>query len=105
LTNLPPEATEQALADIATLFTGDFPALFSWTLSDEDLQSIGQPALTVLGTDSEVLFQEGIETLEANLAHAESYPLVGASHFLQMEKPVEMSGALGEFLGRHRIGS
>ena len=76
------EAFGEALSDIATLCTGDFPALFSWTLSDEDVQSISQPALTVLGTDSEPLFQEVLEVLEANLPGVESFPLVGAFHFL-----------------------
>lgn len=105
LPNLPAQATEQALADIATLFAGDLPALSQWVLSDDDARSIEQPALTVLGTESETVFKEAIEMLERNLPNAESCSLVGAVHFLQMEQPTESSSALELFLGRHPVGA
>jgi len=101
LTALPAEATAQAVADIATLFTGDLPAVSSWSLDDNDAKTIDQPALTVLGTESADLFQQSIVKLESLLPNTESFSLRGASHFLQMEKPAEVAAALQRFLSRH----
>jgi pimeloyl-ACP methyl ester carboxylesterase len=103
LTALPAEANEQAVADIATLFLGDLPALGGWTLTDDDARSITQPALTMLGTDSVVFFKECTAKLEELLPNAESCSLTGACHFLQIEKPAQAATALGAFLSRHPI--
>lgn len=101
--SLPPEAHEQAVADIATLFTGDLPALSAWALSDEDGRSIAQPALTVLGTESAAVFQEAMARIESLLPNTESFSLPGATHLLHMEKPAPVSDALSSFLSRHPI--
>lgn len=103
LTSLPPEATGQAVADIATLFTGDLPALSEWALADDDGRSIKQPALTVLGTESADVFQQSMGLIESLLPNTESFSLSGATHFLHMEKPAPVAGALSSFLGRHPI--
>lgn len=104
LTALAPEANEQAVADIATLFNGDLPAISGWSLSDDDARRITQPALTMLGTESADLFKESMAKLEGLLPNTESFALTGATHFLQMEKPAEAAHALGSFLRRHPIG-
>jgi pimeloyl-ACP methyl ester carboxylesterase len=98
LTKLPEAATEQALADLATLFAGDFPALSGWTVTEEQLRSIDVPALTVLGSESADLFRESIDVLEATLPQSRPFRLAGAAHFLQMEQPAAMSNAVRSFL-------
>jgi len=91
----------QALSDLPTLFTGDLPTLGSWQFDESSARKIHQPALAVLGSDSEPFFVESIRTLEDWLPAAESFTLGGASHFLQMNKPSEMAEGLGSFLSRH----
>lgn len=100
---LPPEANEQALADLATLFAGDLPALSSWEHSDEQLGSITQPALVVTGTASPEVFLQASAKVEGLLPASQPYALDGASHFLQMEQPAEAAAELTAFLGHHRM--
>jgi len=103
LTHLPPAATEQALADIATLFTHDLPALSGWTIDENQLSSINKPTLTVLGAESQDIFAEGIALLEALLPNHEPFRLPGTTHFLQIEQPAPVATRVQSFLQHHPI--
>jgi len=61
--------------------------------------------LSVTGSESAALsprFKEVHEWLLTNVPKCEGYVLPRAHHFLQMENPGDMSGALNAFWTRHR---
>jgi pimeloyl-ACP methyl ester carboxylesterase len=63
---LPADWYEQALADLDALFQADLPGVQQWPFTEELAQRITQPALVVLGADSETvapMFPEGYELL------------------------------------------
>jgi pimeloyl-ACP methyl ester carboxylesterase len=55
---LPPGAFDLAVADGDTFFKVEQPSLKSWGFTPEDARSINQPVLSVLGTNSERVFQQ-----------------------------------------------
>jgi pimeloyl-ACP methyl ester carboxylesterase len=103
---LPPGAFEQAVADAATFFQVELPALQEWTFTPELAQRITVPVLTVLGEHSgEVasVFPEGQDLLRAWLPQTESFVLPGATHALQMQNPRGMADGLADFFARHPL--
>ena len=101
-----PGAFEQALADAATPFEHELPGLIDWQFGEAEARRIRQPALSVLGGESEALwprFGEAYRWLLAQLPHVEGYILPGTTHFLQVEDPRGMAEALVAFWLRHPI--
>jgi pimeloyl-ACP methyl ester carboxylesterase len=102
--HLPAGAFDQAVADAATLFQVDLPALESWTFNSEMARRITVPVLAVLGADSRSVapvFSEAHELLRAWLPQAEPFILPGATHALQMMNPQGMTEGLTAFFRRH----
>ena len=101
---LPAGAFDQAMADAATLFQLDLPALESWTFSAELARRITVPVLVVLGSDSgsvAPIFSEQHELLCDWLSQAERFILPSATHALQMMNPQGMAEGLTTFFARH----
>ena len=101
-----PGAFAQAVADAATTFEGEVPALLDWRFGEAEARRVGQPVLSVLGGDSNALWSRFGEThrlLLAWLPHAEGFVLPGATHFLQLEDPRGMAEALAAFWARHQL--
>lgn len=104
-----PGAFSQAVADAATTFESELPALVNWEFLEADARRITQPALTVLGGGSVALsprFGETYQLLLNWLPQAEGFVLPKATHFLHLESQAAARGmavALAEFFARHPI--
>ena len=101
-----PGALAQAVADAETWWEREAPALRSWSCVEEDLRQITQPALAVLGGDSEALlprFGETHRTLLTFLSDVEGFVLPGTTHFMLVEDPRGMAEALADFYARHPL--
>ena len=103
-----PGAFAQAVADAGTSFEGELPGLPDWRFSEAEARRISQPALSVLGGESDALssrFGETHRLLLTWLPHAEGFVLPGATHFLQLEDPHGMADVLAAFWTRHRLSA
>lgn len=101
-----PGAFAQAVADAGTSFEHELPGLLGWHFGEAEARRISQPALCVLGGESDALWPRFGEThrlLLAWLPHAEGFVLPGATHDLQIEDPRGMAEALAAFWARHRL--
>jgi len=96
-----PGAVAQAVADADTFFGVDFPAIREWTFHREDAARIRQPALVVLGAESNATwpgYGEGHRLLLDWLPRAGPFVLPRAGHLLQVENPSDMARGLATFL-------
>jgi pimeloyl-ACP methyl ester carboxylesterase len=101
-----PGAFAQAVADVDTWFEHELPGQLGWRFGEAEARRISQPALSVLGGESDALWSRFGEThrlLLAWLPHAEGFILPGATHFLQLQDPRGMAEALAAFWARHRL--
>jgi pimeloyl-ACP methyl ester carboxylesterase len=106
LEHVVPGAFAQAVADAATTFEAELPALLDWRFGADEARRLSQPVLTVLGADSEALwprFGATHRSLLAWLPRVEGFVLPAAAHGLQMQNPRGMAEALAGFLARHPI--
>jgi pimeloyl-ACP methyl ester carboxylesterase len=95
-----PGGFDQAAKDARTFFEIEMPALREWVFGGDDAGRIDKPVLSVLGADSLQFFVDGRELLRSWFPRAEFCELAGAGHFLQMENPGDLAGALAEFFAR-----
>lgn len=106
LQRLVPGAFAQAVADASTWFESELPAQLAWHFDTTEAQQITQPVLSVLGGESDALWDRFGEThrwLLESLPHAEGFVLPGATHFLQIERPRGLAEALAAFFARHPL--
>ncbi len=99
-----PGAFDQAVTDAETSFEGELPGLLDWSFTEAEARRISQPALSVLGGESDALWPRFGEThrlLLAWLPRAEGFVLPGAMHFLQVQNPRGIASALAAFWARH----
>jgi pimeloyl-ACP methyl ester carboxylesterase len=99
-----PGSFEQAVADAATWFESDLPAVLDSSFGKVEAREIAQPVLVVLGERSAPLhprFTETYRLLLDWLPNAEGFVLGGAAHFLSVENPRRMAEALAGFFARH----
>jgi len=102
-----PGAFEQAVADAATCFESELPAVRGWRFGAPDARRLAMPVLVVLGGESVALhprFAEVHRLLLGWLPRAEALVIPGATHFLPLEDPATLAGALAGFLARHPLG-
>jgi pimeloyl-ACP methyl ester carboxylesterase len=107
LEKLLPGAFEQAVANARTTFEMDTGHL-DWHFGEAEARRIAQPALSVLGGESEALWARFGETHRRLLdwmPNAEGIVVPGVTHFIQVEKPRATAEALASFFGRHPIGT
>jgi pimeloyl-ACP methyl ester carboxylesterase len=96
-----PGTIEQAIADAATFFSGEFQASGEWTFGREDAARIRQPVLTVVGAESGTVWpgwDEGQKLLLEWFPKAKPFVLPHAAHLLQVENPRDMAEGLAAFL-------
>jgi pimeloyl-ACP methyl ester carboxylesterase len=106
LDRLVPGAFEQAVADADTWFKSELPAQLAWHFDTAEARQITQPVLSVLGGESERLWDRFGEThrwILDSLPHAEGFVLPGATHFPQIEHPRGLAEALAAFFARHPL--
>jgi 3-oxoadipate enol-lactonase len=108
LARLLPDAFAQAVADAGTWFETELPAQLAWHFATEEARQIAQPVLSVLGGESETLWDRFGEThrwLLEWLPHAEAVVLPEATHFPQIERPRLLAEALAAFFARHPLST
>lgn len=101
-----PGAFDQAAADAATWFEAEVPGQLDWRFGEAEARRVAQPALSVLGGESDALWSRFGEThrlLLEWLPNAEGFILPGATHFPQVQDPRGMAEALAAFFARHPI--
>ena len=101
-----PEAFEQAVADAATWFEADLPAVLDSRFGEAEARAITQPVLVFLGEKSVLLhprFAETYRLLLDWLPNAEGVVAADAAHFLPVENPRRMAEALVGFYARHPL--
>lgn len=106
LDRLVPGAFAQAVADAPTWFETELPAQLAWHFASAEAQQITHPVLSVLGGESERLwdrFGEVHRWLLAWLPHAEGCVLPGTTHFPQIEHPGGLAEGLAAFFIRHPL--
>lgn len=101
-----PGAFEQHVADAATFFEQELPALQQWSFGRDDARRITQPALAVVSTGSlklDPIWGERHQLLLDWLPNVESFVLPDATHLLQIDNPRGMAEGLAAFLARHKL--
>lgn len=101
-----PGAFDQAIAEAATPFEVELPALLKWSLDDDEVRAIQQPTLAVLGERSKKLSPRFVDTFEwllEELPNAEPFVLPEAAHGLQTQNASDLVAALRDFFRRHPI--
>ena len=81
-----------------------WPGVSPWT----EARQIAQPVLSVLGGESEALWDRFGEThrwILDSLPHAEGTVLPGTTHFPQIERPRSLAEALTAFFARHPLST
>jgi pimeloyl-ACP methyl ester carboxylesterase len=106
LERIVPGAFAQAVANAGVAFEVDMPSAADFPFSEAEARTISQPALVVLGAESDALWRRFGEThrfLMTWLQRGQSYVLPHATHALQMQNPQDFAIALDEFLATHVI--
>lgn len=99
-----PGGVAQALAGAETFFGSYLPALESWRFGKENAALIGQPVLSVTGTETDPLFVESCNLLQNWIPHLEECAVEGVAHLLHMQRPRPVARCMAQFFGRNPIG-
>jgi pimeloyl-ACP methyl ester carboxylesterase len=92
-----------AVADGDTFFEVEQPSLQSWGFTREDAKSINQPVLSVLGTNSERVFQQIHELILSWIPRTEALILPNSTHMLHMMNPKGMAEGLEQFFSSYPL--
>lgn len=98
-----PGAFAQAVRDAATWFESEVSGWLDWHFGEPEAKRITQPALAVLGGDSNALwsrFGEVQDLLLRWIPRAEGVLIPATTHFLQMQEPAATAEALARFFMR-----
>jgi len=101
-----PGAFDQAVDDADAFFQQELRALREWSFGLEDAKRITQPALDVIGEESQnvsVIWRERQEVLLAWLPNVEPLVLPKTTHLLQLQNPGGMAEGLAAFFARHAL--
>jgi pimeloyl-ACP methyl ester carboxylesterase len=100
-----PGAVADALKDADTFFGVELPALTRWRFSAESAAAISQPALSVLGNETQPLWVEIAGFLRSSLPSVEECRIEGVGHLLHIQRPEPVARGIARFLERHRLGA
>jgi pimeloyl-ACP methyl ester carboxylesterase len=98
-----PGAVAHALEDADTFFGVELPALTEWDLGPQRAATIGQPVLSVLGSDTAQLWVEVADFLRASLPQVEELTVDGVGHLLHIQRAEPVARGIATFLERHAI--
>jgi pimeloyl-ACP methyl ester carboxylesterase len=96
-----PNAVADALKDADTFFGVELPGLMEWKFDAASAAAVTQPALSVLGLDTQPLWVEIAELLRSSLPRAEECRIEDAGHLLHIQRPEPIARAIVRFLGQH----
>ena len=98
-----PRGVAQAVDDADNFFGSELPALNTWHFGSTEAETISQPVLSVLGTQTEAWFVGGHDLLHSWFPQVEDLTIGGVGHLLHMQRPNRVAQGLAEFLARHRL--
>ena len=97
-----PGAFDAAVADAATFFGQELPAVRDWQFGPDEAARIDAPVLAVLGGTSPQAFLQRHELLQAWLSNVEPLVLPGVNHLMPVQAPRLVAEALADFFARQR---
>jgi 3-oxoadipate enol-lactonase len=98
-----PGSVAQTVKDADTFFGVELPALTVWAFDEARAASIGQPVLSVVGSDTEPFWVEVAATLQEWLPNVEEARIDGVGHLLHVQNPTPVAEAVADFLIRHPL--
>lgn len=98
-----PGGVVQATRDADNVFCSYLPALQAWSFDADQAAGIAQLVLSVLGRQTEQLFEDGRELLRSWLPGIENCEIEDAGHLLHMQRPEPVAKGIAEFLDRHPL--
>lgn len=98
-----PGAVAQSIKDADTFFGIELPALTEWEFGAEQAAGIGQPVLSVLGSETEPLWVEVADLLRSSLRHVEECTIDRVGHLLHLQRPEPVAQRMAQFLGRNSM--
>jgi pimeloyl-ACP methyl ester carboxylesterase len=98
-----PGALAQAGADADTFFGVELPALTEWEFGPRQAAAIERPVLSVLGSETLLLWVEVAEFLRSYLPQVEELTVDGVGHLLHIQRPEPVARGMAEFLERNAI--
>jgi pimeloyl-ACP methyl ester carboxylesterase len=97
-----PEGRHADQKDADTFFGVELPALTQWTFDARSAAAISQPALSVVGTETQPLWKEIAELLRSSLPHVEECRIEGVGHLLQVQRPEPVARGIARVFGTPR---
>ena len=98
-----PGVVTQSINDADTFFGIELPSLPVWTFGPEQAAAIHRPVLSVIGAQTQPVWEEIAEFLRSSLPYIEECTIDGAGHLLQIQQPEPVARAIAEFLGRNSM--
>jgi len=98
-----PGGVARALRGAENWFGGYLPALGAWRFGPEQATAISRPVLSVLGTESGPLFEEGHALLHYWFPQVEDCQIDGVAHLLHIQYPEPVAQGVAAFLARHPL--
>jgi pimeloyl-ACP methyl ester carboxylesterase len=99
-----PGGVAQAMSYGSDNWFGSYlPALTTWQFGPKEASAISQPVLSVLGTESGPLFEEGHALLHFWFPQVEDCTIGGVGHLLHIQRPEPVARGVAEFFARHPI--
>jgi pimeloyl-ACP methyl ester carboxylesterase len=98
-----PGSVAQTIKDADTFFGVELPALSQWTFTPAQAATIRQPALSVLGTNTEPLWVEVDSLLSSWMPRVESTKIAEVGHLLHIQAAQPVAHAMAGFIARNPI--
>lgn len=98
-----PGAVSQAIRDADTFFGIELPSLTEWSFGAEQAAAIRQPVLSVLGTDTDLLWVEVGDLLHTWFPQVEDCVIEDVGHLLHIQRAEPVARGIAEFFGRHSL--
>lgn len=100
-----PGLVDQSIKDADTFFGIELPSLAAWTFDAGQAATIGQPTLSMLGSETQPVWVEVAAFLRANLADVEEVEIEGVGHLLHLQRPDPVAASISDFLSAHPMPS
>lgn len=98
-----PGMIAQSIRDADTFFGVELPGLIEWRFDARQAATIAQPALSVLGANTEPLWVEVDALLRSSMPNIESCRIEGVGHLLHLQRPEPVARGIAGFVARHPI--
>jgi pimeloyl-ACP methyl ester carboxylesterase len=94
-----PGGIAQTVKDADTLFGIELPAISAWAFGPDQTAAIGQPVLSILGSETVQLFVEGRPLLHSWFPQVEDCTIEGVGHLLHIQRPQPVAQAMAQQAG------